>query len=69
MVVEAFFHYADDLRLRGDLSALQALQAEQRDGGNRKRLRGGQGEVQGPLWQQESVLSARLRSHRCHSLE
>lgn len=29
VVVEAFFHHAGDLRLRGDLSALQTLQAEQ----------------------------------------
>lgn len=34
VVVEALLHHAEDLRLCGDLSALQALEAEQRDGGN-----------------------------------
>lgn len=32
VVVEALLHHADDLRLRGDLSALQALQTKQGDG-------------------------------------
>lgn len=42
VVVEAFFHHTGDLCLRGDLSALQTLQAEQRDGGNCERLHEGQ---------------------------
>lgn len=49
MVVEAFFHHAGDLTLHGDLSALQALQAEQRDGGNGEGLRGRQNGGHGTL--------------------
>lgn len=45
MVVEALLHHASDLRLRGDLAALQALQAEQGDGRHRKRLKGEGGGV------------------------
>lgn len=40
MVVEALLNHVDDLCVRGDLSALQALEAEQRDGGNCERLDG-----------------------------
>lgn len=40
LVVEALLHHAEDLVLSGDLSALQALQTEQRDGRDRKRLAG-----------------------------
>lgn len=40
LVVEALFCHADDLVLGGDLSALQALVAKQRDGGDRKCLEG-----------------------------
>lgn len=49
VVVEAFFHHAADLTVHGDLSALQTLQAEQWDGGNRERLRRRQMGVQGTL--------------------
>lgn len=40
LVVEALLHHAEDLVLRCDLAALQALQTEQRDGRDRKRLAG-----------------------------
>lgn len=40
MVVEALLDHVDDLRVHGDLSALQTLEAEQRDGGNCERLDG-----------------------------
>lgn len=43
VVVKSLLHHADDLRLRGDLSALQALQAEQGDGRDWKRLTGQNG--------------------------
>lgn len=69
VVVEAFFHHAGDLRLCGDLSALQTLQAEQWDGGNCERLHEGQVEVQGTLWQQDSDLFVCLISYHCHSLD
>lgn len=69
VVVEAFFHHAGDLRLRGDLSAFQALQTEQWDGGNCKRLHGGQVGVQGPLWRKHGDFAVRLLPHHCHSLD
>lgn len=40
VVVEALLHHAEDLVLHGDLSTLQALQTEQGDGWDRKRLAG-----------------------------
>lgn len=43
VVVEALLHHAEDLVLHGDLSALQALQTEQGDGRDRKRLAGRNG--------------------------
>lgn len=52
VVVEALFDQAEDLRLRGDLSALQTLQAEQRDGGNGEHL-GGRGRAGGSEGDQE----------------
>lgn len=34
VVVKSLFNHADDLRVCGDLSALQTLEAKQRDGRN-----------------------------------
>lgn len=38
MIVEALLDQTEDLRFRGDLPALQTLEAKQRDGGNREHL-------------------------------
>lgn len=39
VIVESLFYHVDDLSLGGDLPALQTLQTEQRNGGNREGLK------------------------------
>lgn len=50
VVVEALLHHAEDLVLHGDLSALQALQTEQGDGRDRKRLAGRNEKKSSEVW-------------------
>lgn len=61
VVVEALLHHAEDLVLHGDLSALQALQTEQGDGRDRKRL-AGRNEKQ-KVQRSEEDMRRRLLSH------
>lgn len=46
VIVESLFYHVDDLSLGGDLPALQTLQTEQRNGGNREGLKRKKVEVQ-----------------------
>lgn len=61
VVVEALLHHAEDLVLRGDLSALQALQTEQGDGRDRKRLAGRNEKKK--VQRSEEDMRQRLSSH------